>query len=132
MPNLLTALWILGFFAVLLGFSSLVRPSGPSEPQKNKLPSGEKVDEKPWIRMSARYQALIAVAATFFLGILLLYPAVSTFRHWLDQGRGIGALTAVGFFLGILSVALAYAWMKGDLSWIVDKEENGHIRKHIS
>ncbi|MBI3543986.1 MAG: NADH-quinone oxidoreductase subunit A [Deltaproteobacteria bacterium] len=131
-PNLVAALWGFGFFALLLAGSKLVRPDRKSDAARSGFNSGERNSESPWIRMSARYHLLVAAATTFFLGVLILYPAVATFRQWLDEGHGVVALAAVGVFLGTLSVALAYAWMKGDLSWIRDKEENGNPRERVS
>lgn len=131
-PNLLAGLWAMGFFILLLALSRLVRPKHSSEAARGGFNSGERSSEKPWIRVSARYQILLTAATMFFLGVLLLYPAVAAYRQWLDEGRGLTALVAVGTFLGTLSVALAYAWMKGDLSWIRDKEEHGNSRERIS
>ncbi|MBI3556886.1 MAG: NADH-quinone oxidoreductase subunit A [Deltaproteobacteria bacterium] len=131
-PNLLAGLWAMGFFVALLALSRLVRPNRPTEAARGGFSSGERSTETPWIRISARYQILLAAATMFFLGVLLLYPAVASFRQWLEEGRGAAALASVGIFLGTLSVALAYAWMKGDLSWIRDKEEHGNSRERLS
>jgi NADH-quinone oxidoreductase subunit A len=137
-PNLVAALWAFGFFAVLLALSKLVRPDTK---RRNSTSVWEKTSKTPWIRMSSRYQILLAVAALFFLGALVLYPAISAFRQWTDEGHGVSALIAVGLFLGTLSVALAFSWMKGDLSWITDSEsrsdnreenKNGNSRERIS
>lgn len=144
MPNLLAALWALVFFALLLAFSKLVRPARRGD--ANRYSSGSSSDSpmgfddrsdqqsegQPWIRMPARYQLLFVAATMFFLGVLLLYPAVATFRQWIDEGHGAAALIAIGVFLATLAVALAYAWMKGDLSWIKDKEDNGTTRERLS
>lgn len=138
---MLAALWALGFFAVLMALSHLVRPKRSSDPATTSaFSSGENPSGKPWIRMSARYHVLIAVAATFFLAVLLLFPSIATFKQWLVDGHGIAALTAVGMFLGTFAVALAYAWMKGDLSWISNVvtsegnhgETNGNPGKRVS
>jgi NADH:ubiquinone oxidoreductase subunit 3 (subunit A) len=149
---MLAALWALGFFVILMALSSLVRPqrrtqgrsgaktdddaASAEQSASNAVSSGETTIGKPWIKMSARYHILIAVAATFFLAVLLLFPPITTFRQWLDEGNGVSALLAVGMFLGTLAVALAHAWMKGDLSWVVRvetrEENNGNPGKRVS
>jgi NADH-quinone oxidoreductase subunit A len=118
------ALWALVFFGVLLALSKLVRPDRKTEASRNAFSSGEKPSGEPWIRIRIRYQVLISVATVFFLGVLILYPAVATFRQWIEQGRGSFVLAAVGVFFGTLSVSLAYAWMNGDLNWIRDDQSN--------
>jgi NADH:ubiquinone oxidoreductase subunit 3 (subunit A) len=124
-PNFLAGIWALGFVALTLVVSRLVRPERPkAEPAERTA--------KPWIRMAARHQILMAAAAMFFLGALLMLPAAATFRQWLEEGRGVAAIGAVGLFLGTLSVALAFAWIKGDLSWSRHKEEHGDSRKRVS
>lgn len=137
---MLAALWAMGFLIVLMALSYLVRPKRPNANASKAFSSGEVPNSKPWIRMSARYHILIAVAAMFFLAVLLLFPPIATFRQWLSDGNGMAALLSVGMFLGTLAVALAYAWMKGDLSWIshveasteIDKEDHGNSGKRVS
>lgn len=133
-PNMLAALWAVGFLVLLAALSRLVRPNRSGSTAKEAFNSGEVTHGKPWTRMSARYQVLIAVAAMFFLGVLLLFPPIATFREWLNEGNGVTALLAVGLFLATLTVALAHAWTKGDLSWVsdVEKEEHGDSGKRVS
>ncbi|MEW6057434.1 MAG: NADH-quinone oxidoreductase subunit A [Bdellovibrionota bacterium] len=127
LPNFLAGIWGLGFLISLLVFSFWVRRSRRDESGKTAFSSGEAIESKPWIKMASRYQSLVVAAAAFFGAMFMLYPVVSTFRHALEEGRGLAALVAVSLFLASLSVALAYAWTKGDLSWIRDKESrNNH------
>lgn len=125
---MLAALWAMVFFVALLGFSKTVRPARKQSGLIEKKPP----TTKPWIRMSARCQSLIAVTAVFFLGALILFPVAAAFRRWSDDGNGVEALAVVGVFLGTLAVALAHSWMKGDLTWVRDKEEHGNTRERIS
>jgi NADH-quinone oxidoreductase subunit A len=134
-PNLLMAVWAFIVFGLLLVASSLVRPNKKNEATKRAFLSGEQPKGQPWVRVSIRYRALLSLAAVFFLGILVLYPAATAFRQWLDEGKGVLAFGALVVFLGTLSVALAYAWMNGDLSWIKEvetKEDHGSAGERVS
>ena len=138
-PNLISALWAFGFLAAVLAAGRLVRPDRKSEAARSGFNSGERNDESPWIRVSARYHLILAATAAFFLGALLLYPAAASFREWLEEGKGLTALLAIGVFMGTLSVALSHAWMKGDLNWIVEpgsspdnKADGGNSRERVS
>ena len=125
-PNMLAALWATGFLVLLVALSRLVRPNRSGSAAEDAFNSGEVIHSKPWTRMSARYQALLVIAAMFFLGVLLLFPPIATFREWLNEGKGLTALAAVGLFLATLAVALAHAWTRGDLSWVSDVEKGDH------
>jgi NADH:ubiquinone oxidoreductase subunit 3 (subunit A) len=129
-PGILAAVFAFAFFGVALWFSGLVRPGHARVAKPEGLSS-----DKPSVRISARYQVLLSAAALFFFGFLVLFPVVASFRKWIDEGRGSEALVLIGIFLGTMSIALAYAWMKGDLSWsgsTTDKGEHGNPRKRIS
>lgn len=114
-PNLFSALWGVCFLAILVGLSKLVRPDRRQPSSHLRTRSGEESD-KPALRLWAGHQVLIVGAAVLFFGLLVLYPAIATFRQWLTDGRGLEALILVGLFIGTLAVALAYAWMRGDLT----------------
>lgn len=109
-----------------------MRPDNNSAKARKELVAHDGSNVRPWIRMAARYHLLVAAAAMFFLGVLILYPAIATFKQWIEDGHGVAALVSVGLFMSSLSVALAYAWMKGDLSWTKDKEDNGNPRERLT
>jgi NADH-quinone oxidoreductase subunit A len=126
-PDLLAALWAFVFFATLLALSSLVRPRADSnEASRSGFNSGEPPADRPWIRMSGRHPALVAVATVFLVGSLLIFPAVARLRHLIDKGEGVMGLVVVGAFLSTLGIALMYAWKRGDLNWFIEKERRGN------
>lgn len=118
MPYVLMAVWVLAFFGALLAASRLVRPARRSPEGSLGYESGERPQGTPWIRMSARFQALLALACLYFIGTLVFYPAAVVFRAWVRDSRGLAAFAALAVFLGSFAVALAHAWKKGDLSWV--------------
>jgi NADH:ubiquinone oxidoreductase subunit 3 (subunit A) len=120
-PGILAAVFALAFFGVALWLSRLVRP------EAKRTAKFEKTDGTgPAVRIAARYQILISAAAMLFLGALVMFPAVVVFRKRIEDGRGTEALTWIGIFLGTVSIALAYAWVKGDLSWGGNSAQEDH------
>jgi NADH:ubiquinone oxidoreductase subunit 3 (subunit A) len=101
---------IILFFFVLLFFSKLIRPRhfDRVQPDQNSI---------LWSKINVRYQILLGISVLLFLAVLILYPAAVVLRQQIADGSGLAAFLELSFFLGTLSVALAYAWKKGDLTY---------------
>ncbi len=51
----------------------------------------------------------------FEVEIAFIFPVATVFRRWVEEGRGLFAFIEIFIFIGILTLGLAYAWIKGDL-----------------
>jgi NADH-quinone oxidoreductase subunit A len=83
---------------------------------------GEKTDEiyecgvdtigSAWIRFSIAYYVFALIFVAFEVDVLYLFPVAMVYGEfaWRD-------LIEVSLFLGILSLALVYAWRRGVFSW---------------
>jgi len=109
----------LSLLAMLL-FGKLLRPSRPNEEKASTYECGERPVGAAWFNFNNRFYLIALVFVVFDVEVALVVPPILVFRKWVDQGLGWLALGEVFFFLGVLLVALAYFWMKGDFRWIQD------------
>ena len=66
-----------------------------------------------WIQFNIRFYVFALIFIVFDVEAVFLLPWAVVFRE-------LGALAYVEglVFIGILAVALAYVWRKGDLAWV--------------
>jgi NADH:ubiquinone oxidoreductase subunit 3 (subunit A) len=111
---------ILAFLALVIGFvvTSLVlwkilRPSRWSEEKLTTYECGENPQGSAWIQFNIRFYVFALIFVVFDVEAVFLLP-------WAVVYREIGVLAWVEglVFIGILLVALAYVWRKGDLEWV--------------
>ena len=109
----------LSLLAMLL-FGKFLRPSRPNEEKASTYECGERPVGAAWFNFNNHFYLIALVFVVFDVEVALVVPPILVFRKWVDQGLGWLALGEVFFFLGVLLVALAYFWMKGDFRWIQD------------
>ena len=54
----------------------------------------------------------------FDVEVAFIYPIVTVFRRWVNNGQGALALGELLVFVLVLVAGLTYVWRKGDLRWI--------------
>jgi len=93
------------------------------EPEKMTVyECGEPAIGTSWIRYNISFYRLALVFLVFDVEVVFLFPAAVVLKKigWLAFGE-------VFFFLGVLAIALVYAWRFGCLEWISivsNREEN--------
>ena len=111
---------ILVFMAVAVGFLALnlvlwwiIRPSRYSEEKLTTYECGENPTGSAWIQFNIRFYVFALIFIVFDVEAAFLLPWAAVFRR-------LGALAYLEglVFIGILVVALAYVWRKGDLAWV--------------
>jgi NADH:ubiquinone oxidoreductase subunit 3 (subunit A) len=111
---------ILAFLAVVIGFVvtnlvlwRILRPSRFSEEKLTTYECGENPQGTAWIQFNIRFYVFALIFVIFDVEAVFLLPWAVVFRE-------IGFLAWVEgmVFIGILLVALAYVWRKGDLEWV--------------
>lgn len=118
---------LIGIFALLavifplvpLIFSWLVRPKKPHQSKKATYECGLAFEDFPdaaqqvWVQFRVQYYIFALIFVVFDIEVVFLYPWAVAYN-----ALGLFALVEMVIFLGILVMALAYAWRKGLLEWV--------------
>ncbi|MEM9493505.1 MAG: NADH-quinone oxidoreductase subunit A, partial [Myxococcota bacterium] len=67
-----------------------------------------------WMRFNIAYYLFALVFVAFEVDVLYLFPVALV---WSDDSLGWRGLIEIALFLGILSLAIMYAWRKGVFRW---------------
>jgi NADH-quinone oxidoreductase subunit A len=104
---------IVGLMAFVLVLWKLLRPQRVSEEKTRTYECGEDPVGNAWIQFNIRFYVFALIFIVFDVEAVFLLP-------WAVVFRDLGALAYVEglVFIGILVVALAYVWRKGDLAWV--------------
>ena len=97
---------------VALAASKLLRPSRGGPERRTTYESGMELFGGAWIQFNIRYYMFALVFVIFDVETVFLYPWAITFSK-----LGLLAFVEALIFIGILIVALVYAWRKGALEW---------------
>jgi NADH:ubiquinone oxidoreductase subunit 3 (subunit A) len=104
---------VVGFLAFNLVFWWLIRPARFSEEKNTTYECGENPQGPAWIQFNIRFYVFALIFIVFDVEAVFLLPWAVVFKQ-------LGPLAFVEglVFIGILLVALAYVWRKGDLEWV--------------
>ncbi len=106
------------FVGVNLLIGRLLRPSNPQTRKLATDECGEPATGSAWVNFNVRFYIVALIFIIFEVEIAFLFPVATVFRRWVEEGRGLFAFVEIFLFIGILTLGLAYAWIKGDLEWI--------------
>jgi NADH:ubiquinone oxidoreductase subunit 3 (subunit A) len=111
---------ILAFLVVVIGFVvtnlvlwRILRPARFSEEKLTTYECGENPQGSAWIQFNIRFYVFALIFVIFDVEAVFLLPWAVVFRE-----IGFLAWLEGMVFIGILLVALAYVWRKGDLEWV--------------
>ncbi len=113
----------LGLVAVLIPVgmmtvSWLLRPSVPEYSKRATYESGEIPTGGTGIRFNIQYYMVALLFLIFDIETVLIFPWTVTYRRSLSAGVGLErALVPMLAFIGVLLVALAWAWRSGAVDW---------------
>ena len=107
------------FAGLALGVAKLIRPSNPSPAKMTTYECGELPRGSSWVRFNVRFYLIALFFIIFDVEVIFLYPWAVVFKS-LYPIPELGALVfwEMVIFLTILTVGLAYVWVKGDLNWV--------------
>jgi NADH-quinone oxidoreductase subunit A len=108
----------LGLCGLMMGLGSLLRPSNPQRSKLTTYECGEVVSGPSWINFNIRFYLVALIFIIFDVEVAFIYPVVTVFRSWVEEGRGLFALVEIMIFILVLVVGLVYVWAKGDLQWV--------------
>jgi len=103
----------IAFLVVNLLVWKVIRPSRFSEEKLTTYECGENPVGSAWIQFNIRFYVFALIFIIFDVEAVFLLPWAVVFRE-----LGVLAWLEGLVFIGILVVALAYVWRKGDLEWV--------------
>lgn len=112
------ALAAIAFVVTMLGLSSLLRPHVPTPQKQMTYECGEIPKGEAWIQFNFRFYVFALLFVVFDVEALFLIPWAVRYRKFIGEGMGLFVLVEMVIFLGILLLALIYAWKKRALRWI--------------
>lgn len=110
------------FVGIALVLSRLLAPRLPDPLKSSIYECGERPIGGGWFNFNPRFYLMALIFIIFDVEIALTFPVAVVVRQWVLSGRAAIALVEFGLFIGILVVALAYAWRRGHLDWERDVE----------
>lgn len=107
-----------GFLVMTLTIGWLLRPKVDEESKLGTYECGETPIQRAWFNFNPRFYIVALIFLIFDVEVAFTYPVAVVFRRWVDDGVGLFAFLEIALFIGILSIGLAYVWIKGDLEWV--------------
>jgi NADH-quinone oxidoreductase subunit A len=93
--------------------SSLIGGRSEGEQRSETYESGMPTIGSAWIQFSVSYYIFALIFLAFDVDVLYLFPVALAY----NQGFVIRDFVAIVIFIGILSLAIVYAWRKGVFLW---------------
>jgi len=106
------------FPAIPLLLSWVIRPKKPNASKRATYECGLEFEDFPeeaqnvWVQFRIQYYIYALIFVVFDIEVVFLYPWAVAYN-----ALGLFALVEMVVFLGILILALAYAWRNGLLEW---------------
>ncbi|PJF35464.1 MAG: NADH-quinone oxidoreductase subunit A [Candidatus Thermofonsia Clade 1 bacterium] len=99
--------------AVPIVLAQLLNPKRPSKIKRQTYECGIETVGDAWVQFKVQYYLYALIFLIFDIEMLFLFPWAVAYNQ-----LGLFALIAMAGFVGILGVALIYAWRKGALEWL--------------
>lgn len=115
----LFAIAAVSFPVVPLLLSFFLRPKKPNRSKATTYECGLEFEDFPeeaqqvWVQFRIQYYIYALIFVVFDIEVVFLYPWAVAYN-----ALGLYALVEMVIFLGILVMALAYAWRNGLLEWV--------------
>jgi NAD(P)H-quinone oxidoreductase subunit 3 len=93
--------------------SRLIGGRSEGEMRSETYESGMPTIGSAWIQFSVSYYIFALIFLAFDVDVLYLFPVALAY----NQGFAIRDFVAIVIFIGILSLAIVYAWRKGVFLW---------------
>jgi len=92
----------------------LIAPKSVGEKRETTYESGIAPIGSAWIQFSVAYYLFALIFLAFDVDVLFLFPVVLAYD---EPGFGLRDLAEIVVFVGILLMAVLFAWRKGAFSW---------------
>ncbi|MDX6221356.1 MAG: NADH-quinone oxidoreductase subunit [Frankiales bacterium] len=101
------------FLTTAVMANRLLRPFRPTFEKLTTYESGVDPVGSDWAQTQIRYYVFAFLYVIFAVESVFLFPWATVFR-----GFGVHSLVEMGVFVGILAIALLYAWRRKVLTWV--------------
>ena len=99
--------------AVPLILQWILSPKNKSYDKLTTYECGEDVEGPAWVKFNIRFYVVALIFIIFDVEAVFFFPWAVVYKD-----LGLFAFVEMLIFLGILSLGLAYVWVKGDLEWV--------------
>lgn len=111
------------FIAIVLFIARLLRPNKPNVEKNSTYESGEEPVGNANIQFNIRFYVVALIFVLFDVELVFLFPWATVFgqEQLIKETGGLWGWFALGevtLFVIILSLGLAYVWVKGYLDWV--------------
>jgi NADH-quinone oxidoreductase subunit A len=108
---------------IMFFISRLLRPNKPNQEKLSTYESGEDPEGNANIQFNARFYVIALIFVLFDVELVFLFPWATVFgrEDLIRQTNGQWGWFSLGemlIFIGILTLGLGYAWVKGHLDWV--------------
>ena len=104
------------FLCIPLFLQFLLAPSKKTKDKLEIFECGEEPEGSAWLKFNMRFYIIALIFLIFDVEVVFLFPWAVVFKD-----LGMLAMVEMAIFLIILSVGLAYVWVKTDLEWVKRK-----------
>ena len=107
------------FAGIALGVAKILRPHNPFPGKLTTYECGEEPIGSSWVRFNVRFYLVALFFIVFDVEVIFLYPWAVVFKQLFPHPQ-LGSIVfwEMIIFLTILTIGLAYIWVKGDLDWV--------------
>jgi NADH-quinone oxidoreductase subunit A len=109
----------IAFVLVAQAVSFLIRPKDLHDAKQRAYECGEEPEGSPWIQFNLRFYLVALFFIIFDVEVIFLYPWAVVFKQLFPHTQqGALGFWEMIIFLAILTLGLAFIWVKGDLDWV--------------
>jgi len=116
--------------AAMMGISQLLRPSVPEQNKRTTYESGEVPTGNTHVRFNIQYYMVALLFLVFDIETVLIFPWTAIYRDIVATEGLVWALGPMTLFIGVLIVALAWAWRNGALGWVRNPKYERRMSRH--
>jgi len=103
--------------------SRMLRPTVPEQGKSATYESGEIPTGSPrGFKFNIQYYMVALLFVVFDIETVLIFPWTVVYRGALNDVGLVAALAPMLLFVGVLLVALVWAWRKGAVEWVRDPD----------
>jgi len=114
-----------GIPLMMMMVSALLRPSVPEQGKTVIYESGEVPTGTAHVRFNIQYYMVALLFVVFDVETVLIFPWALIYRPALEGGATLLEILApMLVFIGVLVVALVWAWRNGAVEWIKSPRAN--------
>ena len=113
--------------AVPLILQWILSPKNKSYDKLTTYECGEDVEGPAWVKFNIRFYVVALIFIIFDVEAVFFFPWAVVYKE-----LGLFAFIEMLIFMTILSLGLAYVWVKGDLEWVKVTVPYGRGRYRLS